>query len=124
VSPRGPWYGDELSDLDDLINSIHRLISLQPQILVSSHRRVFTSGIQEALLAYLDIALQREARIMEFLTEPRSIDDIAAQDYIDGWERRAQHISFWQKMMILKHLDRLQRQGQVIKTGDNRYVRI
>lgn len=124
VSPRGPWYGDENSNLDDLIASINKLIALEPLILVSSHRRVFTSGIEEAFRAYLDIVLQREAKILNYLTEPRKLDDIANQEFINEWDRSHQYVLFKYKIMILKHLDRLQRQGQVTKTDDNRYIGI
>jgi glyoxylase-like metal-dependent hydrolase (beta-lactamase superfamily II) len=123
VSPRGPWYGDEFCDLDDIIHSIHKLIALKPQILVSSHRRVFESGVEKLLRAYLDIALQREEKILDYLAAPRSIDEIASQDFIDEWEQRSQHVLFWHKMMILKHLKRLEKLCQVVKTTDGKYVK-
>lgn len=123
VSPRGPWYGNEFCDLDDIIHSIYKLIALKPQILVSSHRKVFDSGVEDLFLAYLDIALQREEKILNYLTAPRSIDDIAAQDFINEWEQRNQHVLFWHKMMILKHLQRLEKLGQVAKTPDDKYIK-
>ena len=124
VSPRGPWYGDEYCDLDDVINSINKLISLQPQILVSSHRRVLDSRVEELMRAYLDIALQREDKILNYLTEPHTIDDIAAQEFINEWEQRSQHVLFWHKMMILKHLHRLEKLAKVAPIGDDKYVKI
>jgi glyoxylase-like metal-dependent hydrolase (beta-lactamase superfamily II) len=38
VSRRGPWYGSETCNLDDLVQSVNKLIDLKPKILVSSHR--------------------------------------------------------------------------------------
>lgn len=123
VSPRGPWYGNEFCDLDEVISSIHKLIALKPQILVSSHRKVLDTGVEKMLLAYLDIALQREEKIRDFLVIPRTIDEIATQDIINEWEESTQHALFWQKMMIVKHLKRLKKLGQVAKTPDNKYIK-
>ncbi|MDD4802578.1 MAG: MBL fold metallo-hydrolase [Syntrophomonas sp.] len=124
ASPRGPWYGEEFCDLDAFIDSIHKLIALKPQILVSSHTRVFDSGVEDLLLAYLDIALQREEKILRFLREPHDVNDIADQNFIDEWKQDKPHILFWHKMMILKHLQRLEKHGQVIKINNDRYIKI
>lgn len=123
LSMRGPWYGSESSNVDDLIASIHKLISLKPRILISSHRRAVDSGIENLLLKYLDIALQRENRILAYLTEPRSIDDIANQKFINEWEQRTEYTLFGYKMMIIKHLDRLIKNGQVQKNAAGKYLR-
>jgi Zn-dependent hydrolases, including glyoxylases len=121
LSMRGPWYGGEACDLDDLINSIRRLISLKPQVLVSSHRRVIDAGIEELFEKYLNIAMEREARILKFTVEPRTINEIADQKIIDEWEQN-DYILFAYKMMIIKHLNRLMKMGRVSKTPDGRYV--
>lgn len=124
LSMRGPWYGNESSNIDDLINSIYKLISLKPRILASSHRRAIDSDIEPLLLKYLDITLQREANILQYLSEPRSIDDIANQRFIHEWEQRTEYTLFGYKMMILKHLEHMIAKGLVRKDGSGRYVRI
>jgi len=124
VTSRGPWYGGEFSDLEEVITSVNKLISLKPNILVSSHRRIIDSRVEELMRAYLDIALQREEKILIYLVEPRTIDDIANQGIINEWEQMTQHNIFWHKMMIVKHLNRLMKNGQVIKTSEGKYVRV
>jgi glyoxylase-like metal-dependent hydrolase (beta-lactamase superfamily II) len=123
VSPRGPWYGFESCDLDEIIDSIYKLIALKPHVLVSSHRKVLDSGVEDLLLDYLDIALTREEKIRDYLTVPRTINDIAAQNIINEWEQRNEYVLFWQKMMIYKHLKRLEKLDQVIKINDGKYVK-
>ena len=123
VTSRGPWYGGEFCDLDDVIMSINKLISLKPRILVSSHRRVIDSRVEELMRAYLDIALQREERVLNYLAEPRTIDDITNQGIINEWEQITQYTIFWHKMMIVKHLNRLIKNGQVMK-NDGKYTQI
>ena len=123
VTPRGPWYGGEFCDLDDVIMSINKLISLKPRVLVSSHRRVIDSRVEELMRAYLDIALQREDKILHYLAEPRTINDITNRGFISEWEQVSPYTIFWHKMMITKHLTRLINNGLVIKE-DDKYIRV
>ncbi len=123
LSMRGPWYGGESCDLDDLINSVRRLMSLKPQLLVTSHRRVIDSGIDELFAQYLHIAFAREAKILKYIAEPRTIDEIAGQQIINEWDRN-EYTLFAYKIMIIKHLERLMRMGRAVKTADGRYVGI
>lgn len=123
ASGMGPWYGDAGADIDDMINSVEKLISFQPRILVGSHRRPLSSGIETSLRRWLDIALQREFRMLEYLAQPRSLDDMRELGLFKKWDRGNQHSIFWEKMMLLRHLKRMEKQGRVAATGDGRYVR-
>lgn len=125
LSPGGPWYGEELSDFDEVIKSVERIIQMDPEILVSSHRRAFKQpddNIKQLLRNYLDVALKREENILECLSVPRSIAEIAQMGlvYEPPW---TQYIDFWNRMMILKHLERLQRLNMVEKTDKAGYIR-
>lgn len=122
VTARGPWYGGEFCDLDEIIMSINKLIALQPRVLVSSHRRIIDAKVEELMRAYLNVALQREEKILQYLTEPRSIDDITNQGIISEWEQGSQHTIFWHKMMIIKHLNRLINNGLVMQI-DGKYIK-
>jgi glyoxylase-like metal-dependent hydrolase (beta-lactamase superfamily II) len=124
ATPRGPWYADEFGSIDDIIMSVNKIISLQPQILVTSHRRIIDSGVEELLRAYLDIVFQREENILNYLSEPRTLNDIADQGFIKEWEQNNTRILFWYKMMIVKHLQRLINNGLVMKIGDNKYIKV
>ena len=124
VSPQGPWFGMESCDLDDIIDSIHKLIALKPNILISSHRKVFDSRVENLLLEYLEIALSREEKIKGYLAVPRTINDIASQNFIRESRKLDEQMLFYQKMMIYKHLKRLERLGIVEKTGDGKYIAV
>lgn len=124
ISPRGPWYGGEYSNFEELCSSVEKLISLKAEVLVTSHRKVFYKDIENLLLKYLDIALQKEKMILKYLGIPRSLDDIAAQDFVYDSDERSQHIEFWTKIMIIKHLDKLEKNGKIIKTEDDKYLRV
>lgn len=119
----GPWYADEYASIEDIIKSVQKMISLKPRLLVSSHRNVIHQEIDKILLRYLDIVFKREESIYNYLTEPRSLDDIYEQHIIYEWGFEGSNIPFWYRMMILKHLERLIKNDQVIRIEKNKFVK-
>ncbi|HZJ83987.1 MAG TPA: MBL fold metallo-hydrolase [Syntrophomonadaceae bacterium] len=125
IAPRGPWYGGELSDFDDLVKSVEKIIELDPRILVTSHRRIFygkDENIAEIIRDYINIPLEKENRILDFLVKPQTVNDIAQQDFAKDYPQKTSHAEFWTKMMITKHLDRLLRQDKIVKLDKAYYV--
>ncbi|HEX3012590.1 MAG TPA: MBL fold metallo-hydrolase [Syntrophomonadaceae bacterium] len=124
MSPRGPWYGNEYSDLDELIDSVQRIKDIKPRILVTSHRRIFYHDINQRLDEFINTVMDKEEQILEYLIEPRTLDDIAAQDFAYENELRNRYIVFWAKIMIEKHLKRLARLNKIEKIGLDKYIKI
>lgn len=124
ISPRGPWYGGEYSDFDDLVQSVEKLIALQAEILVTSHRKIFYEQIEQLLQDYINIGLDKEKRMLDYLQIPRSLDELLARDDAFTSLARTPHNIFWAKMMILKHLNRLSKLGRIEELGNYRYVKI
>lgn len=125
LAPRGPWYAGEYSDFDYIVQSVERLVELDPQILVTSHRRVFnkkTDNIAKLFKEYVGIALQKEAKIYDFLTVPRTIEDIAKQGIMGDLSSKTAYAQFWAKMMIMKHLERLEKHKKVTSVDEDYYV--
>lgn len=123
LSPRGPWYGGAFADFDDLVNSVQRLIALNPAVLVTSHRRIFEGDVRPLLEDYINIALEREKKILEFLEHPRYFTDIASLSLF-GPGDGSQHEDFWARMMIKKHLDRCVKHKWIEQMEDGRYRRV
>lgn len=126
LAPGGPWYAGEFSDFDALVHSVQKIIDLQPDILVTSHRRVFYRGqddIDALLRAYIGTGLRKETAIYRYLKEPRSLEHISQQDFAWSSSRENQYTVFWTRMMIIKHLERLQKYQQIVQLEDGRYVR-
>jgi len=134
LSPRGPWYGDETADIDDLIRSIEKIIAIKPAILVTSHRRIFNSredDIEKLFRDYLGILLHREEKILNYLTQPRSLDEMAEQDFVyyrpGGINNKLfnrNKLIYWNKFMLLKHLNRLKKMGMVEELPDGRFMKL
>lgn len=126
LAPCGPWYGASSSDVGELIESVKKLMAIRPKILVTSHRRVFDSkdhDIQKLFQQYLDIILKKEEKMLGYLSEPRTIDEISRQEFARSSAEKAPYASFWNKMMVAKHLQRLKRMGLIRELENNYYVK-
>lgn len=121
ISPGGPWYGDECADFGEIVQSVNTLSALKPDVLVTSHRRVFHQDIEKLFSGYLEIGLNREKNIQSYLVVPRSLDDIASQDFARYRQNQSTRDQFWTKMMILKHLKRLQSKHMIVQHPNGYY---
>jgi len=123
LSPFGPWYGHPDSDIDRFEASIRRVRDLKPRVVVSSHIGIISDGVEERFQAYLDKFAQREARILEFLSQARRLEDMVDRPLIyHDFPYAPQLLRLWQKNMLQKHLDRLTQRGLVRQTAKG-YVR-
>ena len=108
----GPWYGDAVTPVDDFIASIDRIISMKPDKVVSGHNKeVLKSGIREAFEVYRGRILKRDDRVLAALKEkPSTLDELAAKMLIYPAHPTI-FVVYWEKAMIVKHLDRLIKNG-------------
>lgn len=113
----GPWYGAYLSNIDDFIDSIKKIKQLKARVLVSCHRRPLTENIENELDAYLGRLLEQERQVLEALRVPASLDELAAKGIIYSRHPHAFYL-FWEKVMLVHHLERLERQGRVVLEGE------
>lgn len=125
LSPQGPWYAGEYSNFDDLVQSVERIIEIDPHILVTSHRRVFDrrkDDIVKLLKDFIGIALEKEEKIYNLLTQPRTIQDIAQHNIMGDISTKSAYAQFWDKMMIMKHLERLEKHKRITRIDEDYYV--
>lgn len=112
LTPVGPWYGDETSSLPDFEASIDRLLSLDIDIYCCSHRKPIREGIKDRLLSYKNMIQEREDRLLSLLDQPTALPDMTGKMVIF---KDYSHIysTFWERIMIEKHLAQLQAKGLV-----------
>ena len=125
LSSFGPYYGDAWSDLEDFERSIERVRELDCPYYATFHHIGVLEG-RQAFLERLDrfaaAIPRREARLREFLQEPRSMEEMVGHrivyrpgdkvgDFADGVERRS----------IGLHLARWLREGQVTEVEPGRF---
>ncbi len=116
LTPFGPWYGHEESDLDALVESIHKLSELDAEIFISGHREpIFgRERIAESLERYAEKVEMRNETILRLLSEPKSLEELvkASPIYIKKPFAR-ELMDYWESRMIEKHLVLLRRKGLV-----------
>ena len=81
----GPYYGDAWSDLDDFEASLERVRHEEADHYVTFHHKGVIDG-RETFLRMLDdfgaVIGRRHEAMLEFLAEPRSVDDMVEHRFI------------------------------------------
>ncbi|MBN2284195.1 MAG: MBL fold metallo-hydrolase [Deltaproteobacteria bacterium] len=115
----GPWYGDRVSDIDQTIESVHRLLDIEAGIHISSHETGIIEGDLRGMAEeYLAVIDTRERALLDFLDKPRLLDEIVHQWIIYKKPRQPEaFFELGERGMIQKHLERLIKNGTV--TGEN-----
>jgi glyoxylase-like metal-dependent hydrolase (beta-lactamase superfamily II) len=116
LSSFGPYYGDAWSDLEDFERTLVMAREIDARFYATFHH----IGVIEGRAGYLErldrfaaVIADRERRLLEYLAEPRTLEDIVAHRFVyrprdpvpfaDGVERRS----------MSQHLVRLARAGRV-----------
>jgi glyoxylase-like metal-dependent hydrolase (beta-lactamase superfamily II) len=120
----GPWYGHPDSEIEQFEASLQRVHDLEPATIVSSHMGVITEGLEDKFEAYARVIPQRDARILEYLSEERTLEEMVEQPLIyQSYPFASELLRRWDENMVLKHLRRLIDRGLVEQT-EKGFVRI
>ena len=116
----GPYYGDAWSSLDDFERTLRRCRELEAKWFVTFHHRGVVEGREEFLRLLGDfeaVIARRERALLDFLEQPRTLDDIVAHRFVyrphvtllfvEGVERRSAEL----------HLERLIAGGEVTESA-------
>lgn len=126
LSSFGPYYGDAWSDLEDF----ERTLRMAREIDAAYYATFHHVGVIEGRSAYLErldrftgVIADRERRLLDYLAEPRTLDQIVEHRFVyrpqdqvlfaDGVERRSMSL----------HLARLVRDGGVRELAPGLYRR-
>jgi hydroxyacylglutathione hydrolase len=121
----GPWYGDVYSSIEETIKSIHRLKSVPARRWIASHNTgLFKENPGKFWDDYENVIYQREGRIMNFLKEPKMLEEILSAWLVYGRPREPKEFfEFNERALVGKHIEYLERQGK-ITLDQNKYVKI
>ena len=115
----GPWYGNEVSDVDQLINSIEKLIALDPKVILSGHKGIIDTNVKTQLIKYLHKVYANEKAVLNALEIPLTLDQLVYRKIIYGrWHQPESMFYFFEKVSLIVHLRRLLRIGLVEEIGD------
>jgi len=122
----GPYYGDAWSSLDAFERSIERCRQIEAATFVTFHHKGVVEGratLRALLDAYEAVIAKREEAMLEFLAEPRTLDEMMARRFVyrphvtllfaDAVERRSAEL----------HVERFLARGQVVEVDAGRYRR-
>ncbi len=121
-----PFYAMVDSNLDDFIQSIEKLLQLQPDMLVAGHgNAVSTQQLTRKLKRYRDEIYLRDEQVLKLVRAGKHhVREIAIEGpVLKGWCRKnRQKIYFLHEcVMDWKHLERLERLGQVFCENNKYY---
>lgn len=117
LSSFGPFYGHLDSDIDQFILSCKKIRSLDFDVAVPSHKEIFfgRANILERLDRYLKAIGERDAKIIDFLRSPKTLEEIVDTAVIYGKFVEPEDLyRLAEKIMIEKHLARLVKDNSVL----------
>jgi glyoxylase-like metal-dependent hydrolase (beta-lactamase superfamily II) len=112
----GPWYGDLYSSIEETVNSVNLLRKKPAKVFLTSHETgVFLGNPGKLWDDYLNIIFDRENRLLEFLKEPKTMEEIVGAWIIYGRPREPKaFFELGERGLMKKHLERLMRLGRVV----------
>ncbi len=120
LTAAGPWYGELYADPDDMIKSIDKIIALKPNKIASCHiNSVYNNDITKILNEFKNRIFKRDERIYNFLKEkPADIHKLADNKLIYR-HHPSPFVVFWEKLMLIKHLARLEKMDMIEEVEPN-----
>jgi glyoxylase-like metal-dependent hydrolase (beta-lactamase superfamily II) len=127
LSSFGPYYGDAWSSLADFERTLASVRTIDAHWYATFHHIGVVEG-RAAFLERLDrftaVIATREARLLAFLAEPRTLDDIVAHRFV---YRPGDAVAFAddvERRSMRQHLERLCATNRVREVDPGRFLRI
>jgi glyoxylase-like metal-dependent hydrolase (beta-lactamase superfamily II) len=125
LSSFGPYYGDAWSSLDEFERTLRRVREIEARWYATFHH----IGVLEGRAAFLErfdrfaaVVRSREQRLLAFLSEPRTLDDIAQHRFIYRAEDPVSFAEAVERRSMAQHVEALLRDGRVTEVEPGRYV--
>jgi glyoxylase-like metal-dependent hydrolase (beta-lactamase superfamily II) len=124
LSSFGPYYGDAWSSLEDFERTLERARTFEARWYATFHH----IGVLDGRAAYLErlekfvaVIRSREERLLEFLREPHSLDEIVAHRFVYRPQDPVPFADPVEKRSMGQHVERLVRQERVCEVGPGKY---
>jgi len=125
LSSFGPYYGDAWSNLEDFERTLTRVREIDARWYATFHHIGVLDG-REPFLERLDrfaaAIPRREARLLEFLSEPRTLGEVAAHRCVYRPGDDVPHAEPVERRSMAQHIARLTRDGRVVEVEPGRYL--
>ncbi|MGW8379050.1 MBL fold metallo-hydrolase [Streptomyces sp. ODS28] len=120
----GPYYGDVGSSLADFEASMRRCREIDARWYGTSHQKGVIEGAAEfgrRLDAFAGVVEKRDAELLTFLREPRTLAEIAEHRLVYRPHVEGAHVEPVERRTAAQHLERLLSAGQVAEVEEGRY---
>ncbi|KUL55497.1 MBL fold metallo-hydrolase [Streptomyces sp. NRRL F-4489] len=120
----GPYYGGADSDLADFEASMRRCREIDARWYGTAHQKGVIEGAPEfrrRLDAFAGVVEKRDAALLAFLTEPRTIDQIADHRLVYRPHVEGSHVQPVERRTAEQHLHRLLRQGRITEVEKGKF---
>jgi glyoxylase-like metal-dependent hydrolase (beta-lactamase superfamily II) len=124
LSAFGPYYGDAWSDLDAFESSLRRARGIDVPWYVTFHHRGVIDGVDDFRRRVDEFAAvigDREHRMVEFLAEPRTLDDLVAHRFVYRPHVQLAWVESAERRSAEQSLVRLVAGGRVVEIEPGRY---
>jgi glyoxylase-like metal-dependent hydrolase (beta-lactamase superfamily II) len=118
LTPFGPWYASTNSSIDDFLCSVERVREVSPSIVITSHGDgLIRENVDARLMDYAGIIHRRDEKILDFLTRPRSLEEILDLEVVYRRNQKTPDAFFYwdDRWMIEEHVNRLMRLGRITR---------
>jgi glyoxylase-like metal-dependent hydrolase (beta-lactamase superfamily II) len=120
----GPYYGDVWSDLEDFEASLARVRDEEAEFYVTFHHKGVIEG-REAFVELIDsftaVIGRRHEAMLDFLAEPRSIDDMATHRFIYRPHVESAFVESVERRSADLHVQRMLTRGEATEVAPGRY---
>lgn len=104
----GPSYGTLDADIQAFEQSLSKLLQKPPETIITSHKGLITDNIPNRLSRYLSIIQERDAKILNFLIQPNTLEAMVPFALVQGhFGDPAEYYMEAERIMLQKHLERL-----------------
>lgn len=124
LSSFGPYYGDAWSSLEDFERTLASVRRIEARWYATFHHIGVVEG-RDAFLERIDrfaaVIGERERRLVEFLAEPRTIDDIVKHRFVYRPQDPVPFADDVERRSMTQHLERLVAAGSVVELEPGRF---
>ncbi|MCZ0982344.1 MBL fold metallo-hydrolase [Streptomyces diastatochromogenes] len=120
----GPYYGDVGSSLTDFEASMRRCRAIDARWYGTAHQRGVIEGateFSERLDTFAGVMAKRDATLLTFLSEPRTVDEMADRRLVYGSHVEGAHVLPVERRTAAQHLSRLVGAGRVAEVEPGRF---
>ena len=123
LSSFGPYYGDAWSDLEEFERTLTRIEAFRARHYATFHHIgvLERDAFLERLKLFRAVIRKREERLLAYLDEPRSLDDIARHRFVYRPSDDVMFATGVERRSMSQHLERLVDAGRVCEVEPGRW---